>query len=260
MATRRTDAEPFRFRGTPGSLSAAVSEGEAVARRMPVRLALGGKAERGGKRARVGTAPDADVLVARASRVEGDLVLQLTLPPRTPPGTYEGTAEVDGEERAVVVEVEEEVELEVVPDQLTLKAAPGEHVAAALTLVNAGNVEVEIRKAYAFGIFAAGGLERALHRAYVEKRPEGERRVDFLFERLAEEHGGLVRVAIEEGSGELAPGEARPVRASFHVPKELTRGRTYTGTLPLYDVRYYVRLVVPAGKESPPAEPRQGSR
>jgi hypothetical protein len=241
MGARKAAAEPLRFRGTPGSLSAALAEGEITARRLPIRLAVSGK--------RAAQQP----LTARATRLEGDLVLQLTLPARTPPGTYEGTAEVDGDERPIVVEVEPEIELEVVPDQLTIEASPGEHVAVALTIVNAGNVAVEIRRAYAFGIFAAGGLERALHRAYTSKRPEGERRVDFLFDQLADEHGGVVRVAIEEGSGELKPGEARAARVRFHVPPDLHRGRTYTGTLPLYDVRYYVRLVVPDGKE-PPAD------
>ena len=246
MSARKAGGEPLRFRGTPGSLSAAFAEGEIAARRLAVRLEGGS----GGKRAAA-----SPPLTARASRIEGDLVLQMTLPARTPPGTYEGTADIDGEERPVVVEVEAEVELEIVPDQLTLSASPGEHVAVALTLANAGNVAVEIRRAYAFGIFAAGGLERALHRAYTAKRPEGERRVDFLFDKLAEEHGGVVRVAIEEGSGELKAGETRDVRVSFHVPPELQRGRTYTGTLPLHDLRYYVRLIVSDGKE-PPAEPR----
>jgi hypothetical protein len=244
VSARKGGAAALHFRGTPGSLSAAVAEGEIVARRLAVRLGVGG-----GKR------KASPPLTARAARLEGDLVLQMTLPARTPPGRYEGTVDIDGEDRPVVVEVEAEVELEVVPDQLTLHASPGEHVGAELTIANAGNVGVEIRGAYAFGIFAAGGLERALHRAYTGKRAEGERRIDFLFDQLADEHGGVVRVAVEEGSGALAPGETRDVRVSFHVPSDLHTGRTYTGTLPLHDLRYYVRLIVSDGK-APPAEPR----
>jgi hypothetical protein len=244
VSARKAALEPLRFRGTPGSLSAALREGDAVPRRLPIRLT--GKAAE---------ALAAGERVARASRQERDLVLQLALPPRTPPGTYEATVDVDGKERAVVIEVEPEVELQIVPDQLTLRAAPGDHTTVPMTFANAGNVPVEIRKAYAFGIFAAGGLERALHRAYVDERAEGERRVDYLFDRLADEHGGLVRIAIEEGSGDLAPGDAREVSASFRIPERLARGRTYTGTWPLHDVRYYIRLIVPDGKEMP-TEPR----
>ncbi|MGH7504392.1 MAG: hypothetical protein ACRELX_02020 [Longimicrobiales bacterium] len=237
---KKGGGEPLRFRGMPGSLSAAVREGEPVARRVPIRFSK-----------KAAAALLVGERVARASRLEGDLVLQLTLPPRTPPGTYEAVIDVGGRERPVVIEVEPEIELQIVPDQLTLRAAPGEHATVDLTFANTGNVAVEIRRAYAFGIFAAGGLERALHRTYVDERAEGERRVDYLFDRLAEEHGGLVRIAIEEGSGELKPGDTREVRATFRLPERLARGRTYTGTWPLHDVRYYIRLVVPEGKETP---------
>ena len=236
---KKSGSGPLCFHGTPGSLSAAVREGEKVARRVPIRFS---------KKAAVGlTGSDH---VAHASRPEGDLVLQLRLPPRTPPGRYEAAIDVDGTKRPVVVEVEPEIELQIVPDQLTLRAAAGGHVPVNLTFVNAGNVAVEIRRAYAFGIFASGGLERALHRMYADERPEGVGRLDYLFDKLADEHGGLVRVDIGAGSGQLGPGEAREVRATFRLPEQLTRGRTYTGTWPLHDVRYYVRLVIPGGKDS----------
>jgi hypothetical protein len=235
-------SEPLRFRGTPGSLSAALPRDEPTPRRFPVRVALTSEKKKKG----------AEPIVTRASRVENDLVLQMALPARTPPGTYEGTIEVEGEQRAVVIEVEPEIELQIVPDQLTLRAAPGDRVAVSLTIANAGNVAVDLRRAYAFGVFAAGGLERALHRTYVDERPEGERRVDYLFDRLAEEHGGVVRVAVEAGAGSLEPGEARDVRMNFHVPERLARGRTYSGTLPVHDLRYYVRLVLAEANEPEP--------
>jgi hypothetical protein len=239
--------EPLRFRGTPGSLSASIQEPESTPRRLAIHVELAKtRAWEGGEK-----------FVARATRVESDMVLQMTLPARTPPGTYEGIVEVAGVERPVVIEVEPEVELQIVPDQLTLSGAPGDHLAADVSIANAGNVAVELRKAYAFGIFAAGGLERALHRTYTEKRAEGERRVDFLFDKLAEEHGGVVRVAVEKGAGDLEPGETREVRLNFHLPSTLQGGRTYTGTLAIHDLRYYVRLFVKEKKEPPPGrEPR----
>jgi hypothetical protein len=92
----RTEA-PLQFRGKPGSLSAAVSDDVAVARRVPVRVALASNSK------------DAEKLVVRASRIEGDMVLQMTLPPRTPPGQYDGEVEVEGGTRAVVIVVEPEI-------------------------------------------------------------------------------------------------------------------------------------------------------
>jgi hypothetical protein len=240
MAKASRTETPLQFRGKPGSLSAAVSDDVAVARRVPVRVALASKSK------------DAEKLVVRASRIEGDMVLQMTLPPRTPPGQYEGEVDVEGGTRAVVIVVEPEIELQIVPDQLTLQVTPGEKAPVEVSIANAGNVAVEIRGAYALGIFAAGGLERALHRAYTDKRPDDERRIDYLGERLADEHGGVVRVAVEKGEGTIEPGEVRSVTLNFHVPSGVQPGRTYTGTMPLHDLRYYVRLNVVEGKEPEP--------
>jgi hypothetical protein len=222
-----------------------VREAEAIPRRLSVRLGL----------ASAGNRREAEPIVARASRIEGDMVLQMTLPPRTPPGTYEGTVELDGEQSPVVVEVEPEIELVLVPDQLTLRGAPGDRVQAELTIANAGNVAVEIRRAHGIGIFAEEGLERSLHRAYRDERPEGVRRIDYLADLLAEEHGGIVRVGVEEGAGDLEPGETRELRVSFHLPADLKPGHTYTGTWPLHDLRYYVRLLI-----SEPQEPASGRK
>jgi hypothetical protein len=176
----------------------------------------------------------------------------------------------------VVIEVEPEVELQLVPDQLALRAAPGDRPTVALTLVNAGNVPAAVRRTHAVGLFATGGVERALHRTYVELRggPAGkgddaggeggpraraarpaERPVDRLFELLGEEHGGLLRLTVEEGAGDVAPGERRELRVTLAVPDDLRRGRTYTGTWALHDLRYHVRLVVEdgeAGRDDPP--------
>lgn len=247
MAAQLRGGETLRFRGTPGSLSAALRDPEATPRRLPVRLLLTPGAGRA----------TGEPFVARAIRLEGDMVLQMTLPPRTPPGRYEGTAEAHGVKRAVVVEVEPDVELQIVPDQLTLHGcSPGARIPADVTVANAGNVPVEVRGAYAFGVFATGGLERALHRTYTQKRSAGDRRIDLLAEGLAEEHGGIVRVAIEKGEGSIEPGETRDVRLNFHLPSTLALGRAYTGMLAIHDVRYYVRLVLAEAKRSRALRPR----
>jgi hypothetical protein len=236
VAPRRS-GEPLYFRGTPGDLSAALRGTDETPRRLPVEVELA--STRGGRH------------VTRATRLPDDMLVQMTLPPRTPPGRYRGTVEIAGEKREVVIEVEPEVELRLVPDQLSIHASPGDEAPAALTIANAGNVSVELRRAYAFGVFAAGGLERALHHAYTDDRPEGETRIDYLAERLAEEHGGLVRVRVEEGAGRLEPGHTREVLLRFQVPPRLRPGRTYTGTLPFCDIRYYVRLVLSKGQQPP---------
>ena len=235
--------EPLRFRGTPGNLSAPASDDPELPRRLGLRVAVDRSERWKGSEGE---------LAARAVRIGSDLTWQLSLPPRTPPGTYEAVLELGDEERPVVIEVEEEIELQASPDQLTIAGAPGQHIDRTIAIANAGNVRVEIRKAYAFGVFASGGLERALHRAYTEDPPEGERRIDHLAEMLREEHGGIIRVGIAEGSGPLEPGESTDVEMSFHLPPDLKPGRSYTGTLPIFDLRYYVRIHVNEREEPVP--------
>jgi hypothetical protein len=246
MRNRRHGERALHFRGTPGSLSAVAPAERELPKRLGVQV-LVDRAERW---------KGAGELTARATRIEGEMTWQLTLPARTPPGTYEATAVVDGEELPIVIDVEPEVELQASPDQLVLSGAPGEHVERQLTIANAGNVVVELRKAYAFGIFASGGLERSLHRVYTEDRPEGVRRIDRLADLLAEEHGGIVRVSVTEGSGDLEPGESRAVDLSFHLPPDLRSGRSYTGVLPVHDLRYHVRIEVTGRSDAPPRQAR----
>lgn len=234
--------EPLRFRGSPGSLAATIRDAEApAARRCAVRVET--EADEAWA-TQTGTTH-----TAHSARFDGSVILQLALPRRTPPGRYRGTIEVDGEERAAEFDVEPEIELRIVPDQLSLHGVPGDHVGVSLSFANDGNVALDIRPAYAFGIFAQGGIERALHRAYVDDRAEGESRLEYLLDRLADEHGGLVRVAIEDGAGELEPGDTREVSVNFHIPAELKPNRTYTGILSIHDVGYPVELHVANGKE-----------
>jgi hypothetical protein len=53
-----------------------------------------------------------------------------------------------------------------------------------------------------------------------------------------------VRVAIREGAGPLEPGAMRELRATLRVSDHLKPGRTYWGTWPLLNLKYYVRVFV----------------
>lgn len=246
MRDRPYGERMLHFRGTPGSLSALSPPEQELPRRLGVQVFFD-RAERW---------KGAGEVTARATRLEGEMTWQLALPARTPPGTYEATAVVDGEELPIVIDVEPEVELQASPDQLVLSGAPGERVERRLIIANAGNVAAELRKAYALGVFASGGLERSLHRVYTEERPEGVRRIDMLADLLAEEHGGIVRVAVSEGAGDLEPGEARAVDLTFHLPRDLRSGRTYTGVLSIHDLRYHVRIEVTGRNDTSPRQAR----
>ncbi|HZD03521.1 MAG TPA: hypothetical protein VE173_01345, partial [Longimicrobiales bacterium] len=158
-----------------------------------------------------------------------------------------------GKERPVELEVEAAPGLRVIPEQLRIAARPGETVDVDLVVLNHGNVPVEVRRTQAIGIFMQGGVERALHRAYVEKLEEGQRRVDVLAENLAEAHAGLVRMRLRKGYGTVGPGELRELAVSLEVPAGAGSGRTYGGNWELANLVYPVTITVleDGGGESP---------
>ena len=106
------------------------------------------------------------------------------------------------------------------------------------------------------GIFMEGGVERALHRAYVGRLESGQRRVDALAENLARAHGGLVKMRVQEGAGEIAPGEVRQLAVALEVPADLEGGRVYGGNWELANLVYPVTLRVLNAKAAGGTPPR----
>jgi hypothetical protein len=231
VARSRRAKEPLLLRGSPAQLCGVVT----VPRVAEVPLSV-----------------DLDVPALEPPEVavqdleEGAARLALSLPRKTPPGTYEGRARIGGEERPVVLEVEPRIQLHVDPRRLYFRAARGSTVEADLTVTNLGNVACEIRATDAFGLFDTGGLDRAIGRAFSAELAEGERRVDLLADSAAEGFGGLVRIKVASGAGEIAPGGASSVHVAMTLPDRLEAGRLYWGTWRLYNVNYVVRVEVPA--------------
>jgi hypothetical protein len=174
----------------------------------------------------------------------GAAYLRLSLPETTPPGSYEGTARLGKNEFRVVAEVEPAPSLQITPTHLSLEAEPGAELEVHANALNDGNVPLEIRRTYAFGVFADEGIEEAFGAAFQAETATGERRFDRFVETLADHHGGLVRVQVAEGDGVLEPGDLRQLRLSLHLPTELEAGRTYAGTWSLPGLNYYVQAVV----------------
>jgi hypothetical protein len=168
--------------------------------------------------------------------------LHLALSQNTPPGTYKGSAEVGGKSYPVEIQVEAYYHLALSPRQLILNAKAGEKMHADLILANSGNVACDIGKTYVFGLYDIHGAESGIGAAFRQTESTGERRADRLLDALAEGHGGMVRVQVEEGTGSIAPGDVRPLRLNLHFPSGLKSGHTYTGTLPIENLRYYVKV------------------
>lgn len=221
---------PLSFRGTPFGLSAVLKE--RPTERVPVPVVLKVPKKYGGP------------IEAQAFPEDDARVVSMTLPRFTAPGVYKGTAVVDGVERAVVVDVEPELDVRLYPHQLTLQAHPGDLVGTDLTIVNMSNVDVDVRRVHAIGIFRQGGIERAIRQAYVADVRDGERRVDILAEALSDSHGGLLKAKVTSGSGTIAPDEVCDLAVTFEVPRGLEAGSVYTGNWELHNLVFPIRIMI----------------
>jgi hypothetical protein len=235
---------PIRFRGTPAALAAVVAD--EVDRKAPMVL---------GVVLRKGDREPVEVMV----QTDFDpRILRVSLPAELPPGRYEAVLQANGSRRPARLEVDAAPRLRVIPEQLRLDAHPGDLVGVDLTVLNQGNVPVTIRRVQAVGIFMEGGIERALRSAYVQKLGKGQRRMDAIADSLAAAHGGLLRIKLERGAGEIAPGEIRELNLIVHVPTGLEAGALYGGTWEVPGLVYPVNVQV-AG-EAPMQEEDGGGK
>ena len=184
--------------------------------------------------------------------------LRFSLPESTPPGTYEGTVRIGGESYPISVEVVPHPYLAIFPRQLMLEvasphggASQGSEATVDLTLVNSGNVPCEIGKAHAFGLFDVKGADRAIGAALSDPEEKGQARLNHLMDEAANNHGGLVRVNVREGTGIIEPGELRNLHVTLRFSDRLRPGNTYWGTWPLYNLEYYVKVHVSSPSPAP---------
>lgn len=234
-------ATPIRFRGTPRSLEGLATLAQYQVHGATLALNLSQRATQPALPLALQTEP----IGSAATR------LRFVLPESTPPGTYEGTVEIDGANYPVVVEVEPHPYLVVSPRQLVVQVEAGKETSVEVTLVNSGNVPCEIDKVYAFGLFDVEGAERAIGVALRDSSEEGRSRLDRLLDEAADNHAGLVRVAVREGQGSIEPGEVRNVRATLRFSDRLKPGHVYGGTWPMLNLRYSVQVQVSG---TPPAK------
>ncbi len=162
--------------------------------------------------------------------------LWFPLPPHTAPGTYEGNARIGSTDYPITVEVEAQENLVLSPSQLNVVANPGEQITAHFSLANAGNVACEMGSAHLVGLYDVEGMERAIGATFREPEAEGKDKAARLMDHLANEHGGVIRIHIEQGEGLIAPGEVRELVARLRFPDTMKPGRSYTGSWVMHNL------------------------
>jgi hypothetical protein len=239
-ARRRAGAssgERIVFRGPPDRLASLVAspvgDAEAAAEQEPEATLRGAEVRGLSVRtlARAGDARRATLRLAKS----------------TPPGTYRGSAEIEGQKVPIVVEVEGRPCLEADPRRIIVEAAPGGKATVGVTLLNTGNVPCDVSETTRFCLFDGGGVEHAFWAALASDLPKGKQRVDVLLDDLADSHGGLVTLAVEDGAA-IAPGESRDVRLTLRFPDRLRPGKRYAGAWRAEGLRVPIRVTTPAAK------------
>lgn len=177
--------------------------------------------------------------------------IRLELPRETPPGTYGGVALIDGKNREIVIVVEPVERLRIHPRQTTLIAGPGSRAEFSITVVNAGNVPLEIPRTAEFDLEDDDGQDRALGRALRAELGESETRMDRFFEEVREADGGEARLTVVEGAGVVEPGQSCELSTYLDVPVTVKPGRTYTGGWDIGDSAHLIVLEAVAGDPQP---------
>jgi hypothetical protein len=231
----------LHFRGSPSLIEGlAPVRYESILAGTSIHLSVAGRGEKGSEALDVQTVPSGQTAT----------LVRFSLPEDTPGGSYSGTLTAGDSEFSISIEVEQRQRLRITPNRLTLSGAPGSQITVNLTAQNSGNVTIEIPQAGGFGLFDVQGADRSIRQAMIADGPPSERRVDLLFDQLAQEHGGLVRVQFHEGAGQLPPGAFVSLQAVLRLPDGIRSGHTYSGTWPLANLRLAVRFTAPETEEA----------
>jgi hypothetical protein len=177
----------------------------------------------------------------------GGIGVRVVLPETTPPGTYEGTVEIAGQQQPFVAEVHPRAQLILTPALLELAAKPGSSATGRLVAVNAGNLVLDLPARQHIGLFDVAGVDRSLGRTWSAKA-EGLERWGILADELAESFGGHTQLLIREGAGPLSPGEERELEIEVPVGADIPAGVSYFGHCRIADSPLAVRVTVLAGE------------
>ncbi len=235
MATAR---EPLRFEGSVDALEGLVPV--PPGRRRAIAVDLEGKAGRT-------VAPR----VLTASAGGSWTSVRLVLPEDTPPGEYEATVSVDDDRFPAVLRVPAQPRVVVVPHTVSATLPPDGTATVTLVVANTGNAPVTVPRTVAVGLFDVSGLDRAIGDG-LSSQAQGVDRLGVVADTLAGNHGGMLRVAVRSGSGEVAPGGSTTLTCELRASGRLAEGRAYFGYWTLADATTTVRVSVEA-----PATPRR---
>lgn len=170
-------------------------------------------------------------------------LLRLRISKSTAPGTYFGGVALENREVPVVIDVEPREDLRFIPRSLSIATTPGRTVEAEVTIVNTGNVGLDLRDEHTFCVFDASGIDHAFFAALTDQNMNGGQRLERFMDELSVLHGGLVRLRLKGGTT-IPPGEVKEIQIALECPHRLRPGHTYSGAWSLWNFQYSIQLAV----------------
>jgi len=171
---------------------------------------------------------------------DGPSTLRVRLSPTTPPGKYGCTLNDGQADWLAVLEVEPHARTRLLSYGGDVAGPPGSEHRFTTTVMNLGNVSLEVRQSTRVHLTDGDLLHSVL--SAVSAESGGDARLHALADGLADGDGGSVELTVAEGTGKLDPGETRELSVGFLMPSGLKSGHTYVGSWRLGATRYVLRL------------------
>jgi hypothetical protein len=165
--------------------------------------------------------------------------------PNTPPGTYQSTISVGGKERNLKMIVQENLEIMLIPAQVTFMGiAPGMVHNKEILLVNKGNVPVMIPNIKHNTTLDMDLICRNLSLAIRETGDKGTNAtLDVFVKGLKKDIAGWIETSIKESGQIVNPGETKVICNSFVIPKDINDQRIYEGEIRILDQELDYRII-----------------
>jgi len=170
--------------------------------------------------------------------------MRMRLARTTPPGRYAAELQIEGKNYPVTLDVASAPRLRIFPSSADFEGRPGGDAEAEITLVNEGNVTIEVPETAKVGIYDDDGVEFAFADTYRQDSDDANLLVGHWLRKLREGYGGLLKLHMTEGAGPLGPEQRRVVRISTRIPSKLRPRHSYHGVWKLGPAFYRVGVTV----------------
>ena len=167
---------------------------------------------------------------------QGQVRINYQIDPATPPGVYAATLMIGGEAQAAEINISENAELEIEPDNMTLNLAAKEPgLTRDFSVTNIGNVDIRLGGKLVVPVKSDCMLETALQRgmdALAAKRSAKELQLGDVLQAIAAQLAGPLTLSWSATT--IKPGESKVLSTKIELPRNLQPHACYYADVELY--------------------------